>query len=194
VSQLIQFIERVRGGLTGAEWRFFNAHYIERKPIEEAMPYVPGADGDGDAMRQSILRKMRDGSDGMSDADVKYEEKRNAGAQFFRDLALEMIELTASDLAKPLPDRLDRTTTASRRRAEYESALSWVNERTNNPVVPFSLCCDAYNVSTTHLREALLTRPGTVLAEIRATLKDRSAHDRATTDHESGERRASFRL
>ena len=62
MSQLIQFIERVRGALTGAEWRFFNAHYIERKPIEEAMPYVPGADGDGDAMRQSILRKMRGGA------------------------------------------------------------------------------------------------------------------------------------
>jgi hypothetical protein len=62
VSQLIQFIERVRGTLTGAELRFFNAHYIERKPIEEAMPYVPGAHGDADAMRESILRKMRDGA------------------------------------------------------------------------------------------------------------------------------------
>ena len=62
MSQLIQFIERVRGALTGAEWRFFNAQYIERKSIEEAMPYVPGADGDAGAMRQSILRKMRGGA------------------------------------------------------------------------------------------------------------------------------------
>lgn len=62
MSQLIQFIERVRGALTGAEWRFFNAQYIERKPIEEAMPYIPGAYGDADAMREAILRKMRDGA------------------------------------------------------------------------------------------------------------------------------------
>jgi hypothetical protein len=128
----------------------------------------------------------------MSDAEITYEEKRHAGAPFSRDLSLEMIELTASDLAKPLPHPIDRTTTASRRPVEYEGALSWVNERMKNPVVPFSLCCDAYNASTTHMREALLTRPETVLAEIRATLKDRPAHDRAA-DHESGERRASFR-
>ena len=62
MSQLIQFIERVRGALTGAEWRFFNAHYIERRPIEAAMPYVPGAHGDAEAMRESILRKMPDGA------------------------------------------------------------------------------------------------------------------------------------
>lgn len=60
----------------------------------------------------------------MSDVDFTYEEKRHAGAQFFRALALEMIELTASDLAKPLPDPLDRTTTASRRRAEHEGAMN----------------------------------------------------------------------
>lgn len=42
----------------------------------------------------------------MSDVDFTYEERRHAGAQFFRDLALEMIELSASDLAKPLPDPL----------------------------------------------------------------------------------------
>lgn len=129
----------------------------------------------------------------MSDVNITYEERRHAGAQFFRDLALEMIELTASDLAKSLPDALDRTTTASRRRAEYEGALNWVNERTKNPVVPFSLCCDAYNVSATHLREALLERPEQVLAEIRATLKDRATHGPATTDHEPDERQASFR-
>lgn len=130
----------------------------------------------------------------MSDADITYEEKRHARAQFFRDLALEMIELTASDLAKPLPDALDRTTTASRRRAEYEGALNWVNERTKNPVVPFSLCCDAYNVSTAHLREAMLTHPGKVLAEIRATLKDRTPDGPAKVDHDTVKRRASFRL
>lgn len=62
MSQLIQFIERVRGSLTGVEWRFFNAHYIERKSVEESMPYSPGAHGDPDAMRQAILRKMRDGA------------------------------------------------------------------------------------------------------------------------------------
>ncbi|MBC8641597.1 hypothetical protein IAG25_32760 [Caballeronia sp. EK] len=128
----------------------------------------------------------------MSDVDFTYEERRHAGAQFFRDLALEMIELTASDLARPLPDALDRTTTASRRRAEYAGALDWVNERTKNPVVPFSLCCDAYNVSTTHLREALLARPEVVLMQIRATLKDRPAHPRGATD-DVDERRASLR-
>jgi len=63
VSQLIQFIERVRGTLTGAEWRFFNAHYIERKSIEDAMPYAPGAHGDAEEMREAILRKMRDGAE-----------------------------------------------------------------------------------------------------------------------------------
>jgi hypothetical protein len=60
-------------------------------------------------------------------------------------------------------------------------------------VVPFSLCCDAYNVSTTQLREALLTRPAIVLAEIRATLKDRSARGPDTADQDLVERRASFR-
>jgi hypothetical protein len=130
----------------------------------------------------------------MSDAEITYEEKRHAGAPFFRDLALEMIELTASDLAKPLPEPLDRTTTASRRRAEYEGALSWVNECTNNPVMPFSLCCEACNVSTTHMREALLTRPAMVLEEIRATLKDCPVNDGASAGHELDERRASFRL
>ncbi|MBC8641596.1 hypothetical protein IAG25_32755 [Caballeronia sp. EK] len=62
MSQLIQFIERVRGALTGAEWRFFNAHYIERKSIEDAMPYAPGTRGDAEEMREAILRKMRDGA------------------------------------------------------------------------------------------------------------------------------------
>jgi hypothetical protein len=61
VSQLIQFIERVRSVLTSSEWRFFSAHYIERKTVQEAMPYVPGAAGDAEEMRKSILRKMRDG-------------------------------------------------------------------------------------------------------------------------------------
>jgi hypothetical protein len=130
----------------------------------------------------------------MSDVDITYEEKRHAGAQFFRDLALELIELTASDLAKGLPDALDRTTTASRRRAEYTGALNWVNEQAKNPIVSFALCCDAYNVSTAQLREALLTRPEKVLAEIRATLKDRQANVPATTDREDEPRRASFRM
>jgi hypothetical protein len=129
----------------------------------------------------------------MSDADIQYEERRHAGAQFFRDLALELIELTASDLAKPLPDVLDRTTTASRRRAEYEGALNWVNERTKDPVVPFALCCDAYNVSSEHLREALLTRPETVLAEIRAVLKDRKPRGLVETERTSDGRQTSFR-
>lgn len=62
MSQLILFIERVRGALTGAEWRFFNAHYIERKSIEEAMPLIPGAHGCAGEMREAILRKMRDGA------------------------------------------------------------------------------------------------------------------------------------
>jgi hypothetical protein len=49
VSELIQLIEWVRGALTGAEWRRFNAHFnthhVAGKSIDETMADVPGAPG-----------------------------------------------------------------------------------------------------------------------------------------------------
>ncbi|HDR9068211.1 TPA: hypothetical protein QDA90_003519 [Burkholderia vietnamiensis] len=61
MSHLIRFIERVRDNLTPDEWRFFSARYIERKSVADSAALVPAFAGDGEAVHQLVLRKLRAG-------------------------------------------------------------------------------------------------------------------------------------
>ncbi|KVO15140.1 hypothetical protein [Burkholderia ubonensis] len=61
MSHLIRFIERVRDSLTPDEWTFFSACYIERKSVADSAALVPAFAGDGEAVHQLVLRKLRTG-------------------------------------------------------------------------------------------------------------------------------------
>ncbi|MGN5477638.1 hypothetical protein ACTMU2_14115 [Cupriavidus basilensis] len=59
----------------------------------------------------------------MSQAVLESEEKRIAGVSIFKHLALEMLELAAADLARPLPAHRDQAAAArTNLRLNHESA------------------------------------------------------------------------
>jgi hypothetical protein len=104
----------------------------------------------------------------VNQADFEADEKRTATAQIFKSLAVEMLELAALDLSRPEPDPLDRTPSAAARRADRRSAMLWLGGKGDRGVVTFALCCDALNVPLEAMRDATLTAPRRVLAQIRA--------------------------
>ena len=122
----------------------------------------------------------------MSAATLEYEEKRSAAAQFFRDLAIDLLESAALDLWRPEPDRLDQGPAAGTRREERRSALQWVAGA--DARVPFELCCDSMNVPVEALRRALLTNPGRVLVQIReiAASRAQDVGHGEDSEHENG--------
>lgn len=125
----------------------------------------------------------------MNLAAFESEEKRSAAAQIFKSLAMEMLELVALDLSRPEPDSLDRTSSAAAHRADRQSAMLWLSEKGDRGVVTFRLCCDALNVPVDPMRDALLTAPSRVLAQIRA-ISQSDTQSAAKADTSQSRRRA----
>jgi hypothetical protein len=108
----------------------------------------------------------------MSLAVLEADEKRLAGGSIFKHLAIEMLELTAADLARPLPKYQDQTRGAHEARLNHESAKRWIADKTGDAAtIPFTLCCDALGVDPRVVSAALLSDPKALLEKLRLLAK-----------------------
>ena len=95
----------------------------------------------------------------------EHDERRIAPAQIFRDIALELLEATALDLSRTLPDPDDRCDRARVVRQDREDALRWMSG--GAACMSFAMCCDALNVDADAVRRQLAADPETFYRRLR---------------------------
>ncbi|CAN7782780.1 hypothetical protein LJR296_008137 [Cupriavidus necator] len=117
----------------------------------------------------------------MSLAVLEADEKRLAGGSIFKHLAIEMLELAAADLARPLPRYQDQARGAQEARLNHESAKRWIADKSGDAAtIPFTLCCDALGVDPQVVAAALLSDPKTLLEKLRLFAKREEQGPRAS--------------
>lgn len=112
-------------------------------------------------------------------AEFERLEKLSASARIFRSIALEMIEVTAMDLARKPPEYTDTSRGAHEARLTRETARRWVaGEYDCSAPMPFSMCCHALGVDEDTVRRALNSDP----AGLQARLKSMAERDRGAIE------------
>lgn len=96
---------------------------------------------------------------------TEFDERRVAAAQIFRAIALELLEATALDLNRPIPDPSDRSERARTARQDRADAVRWVGGRAAH--MSFAMCCDALDVDAETVRRQLTSDPATLYARLR---------------------------
>ncbi|SPA23733.1 hypothetical protein CBM2633_U10077 [Cupriavidus taiwanensis] len=121
----------------------------------------------------------------MSQAVLEADEKRLAGGSIFKHLAIEMLELAAADLARPLPAYNDQARGAHEVRLNHESAKRWIADRSGDAAtIPFSLCCDALGVDPRVVAGALLSDPKGLMERLRQLARREELGPRDTEKRE----------
>nr|WP_280971302.1 hypothetical protein [Cupriavidus gilardii] len=104
----------------------------------------------------------------MSRTEVESDEKRLSCGSGFKQLAIEMLESAATDLARPLPGCRDLTPGAHEAGLNRESAKRWIEDRSANVAsISFSLCCDALGIDPRVVAAALLGDPKSLMERLR---------------------------
>ena len=122
---------------------------------------------------------------------IEFDERRVAAAQIFRAIALELLEATALDLSRPIPDPADRSEHARTARQDRADAIRWVGGCAAH--MSFAMCCDALNVDAETVRRQLTSDPATLYARLRDGRQAREAqsvdagHSREADDFRDNE-------
>lgn len=102
-------------------------------------------------------------------AEFERAEKLSASVHILRAIALEMIELTAADLARRAPEYTDISRGAHEARLSHETARRWVaGEYETTSPLPFGMCCAALGVEAEAVRHALTKDPHGVQIRLKA--------------------------
>jgi len=121
----------------------------------------------------------------MSKAEFERAEKLSASGRIFRSIALEMIEVTAMDLARKAPEYTDTSRGAHEARLTRETARRWVaGEYDATAPMPFAMCCEALGVEEEAVRRALCADPKGLLDRLKAMVQ----RDRRSTCTATGSR------
>jgi len=123
----------------------------------------------------------------MSKAEFERAEKLSASGRIFRSIALEMIEVTAMDLARKPPEYTDTSRGAHEARLTRETARRWVaGEYDATAPMPFGMCCDALGVEEEVVRRALNADPKGLLDRLK-TMVERDRGSSSMADQVSQE-------
>ncbi|WP_150124129.1 hypothetical protein [Cupriavidus nantongensis] len=99
---------------------------------------------------------------------LETDERRVAGGSIFKHLAIEMLELAAADLARPLPGHQDLTRGAREARLNHKSAKRWISASCGDAAtIPFPFCCDALGIDPLVVAGALLADPKGLMEKLR---------------------------
>jgi len=104
---------------------------------------------------------------------IEFDERRVAATQIFRAIALELLEATALDLSRSVPDLADRSERARTARQDRADAIRWVGGCAAH--MSFAMCCDALNVHVETVRRQLTSDPATLYTRLRDGRQAREA-------------------